>query len=371
MVRTGSRHFLGLAVVTGAAFLVLLFALEQLALAGVALSMLVAVLALFAWFSVHSGDGDVSASEAAAAGPGAGAAPWPVVTAAGIVLVAVGLVVDAVLVIGGIVVMLAGLAEWLVLAWSERSSADPGYNRDARGRLLHPIEFPVAAALGLGVVIFLFSRIMLAIDKASGALLFIVFGTLILVAGTLFAAGGGGRRVVSAAIVGAGAVGLLAGGVAGGTSGLRADLAEAREEGHYLHPECGPERAKYFDKHAERTVSLRASVAAIVEMRDGALVARLTGLEDRPQSTLTIPRSNPTTIIFRNEDGTDRRLVANLGVKTFEDGSTELIQDCTQLIEPGAEHALTLTIPKPAPADAPYTLTVAGVEGQAITLVVP
>jgi len=368
--RTGSKHFLGLTALAGVAYLVLLFTVEQLALAGVALSMLVAVLALFAWFTTSSGDGEVSASEAAA-GPGATSAPWPAVTAAGVVLVAVGLATNAVLVIAGLVVALAGLAEWMVLAWSERSSTDPGYNRGARGRLLHPIEFPVAAALGLGVVIFMFSRIMLAIDKATGAVLFVVVGALILAAGSLFALGRGPRRVVSSAIIAAGAVGLLAGGVAGGTSGLRADLAEAREEGHYLHPECGPEKSKYFDKHAEKTVSLRASVAAIVEMRGGALTAHLTGLADRPQSSLTIPRSNPTTIIFRNEDGEDRRLVANLGVTTFADGSTEIVQDCTQLVEPGAEQALTLTIPKPAPADAPYTLTIAGVEGQAITLVVP
>ena len=371
MFRTGSKHFLGLTALTGVSFLVLLFTVDQLALAGVALSMLVAVLALLAWFTASTGDGDVSPSEAARATTGAAAAPWPALTAAGVVLAAVSLVTNAVLVLGGLVVVLAGLAEWMVLAWSERSSADPEYNRGARGRLLHPIEFPVAAALGLGVLIFLFSRIMLAIDKTTGALLFVVFGALILAAGSLFALGRGPRRAVSAAIVAAGAVGLLAGGVAGGTSGLRADLEEARDEGHYLHPECGPEKSTYFDKHAERTVSLRASVAAIVEMREGALTAHLTGLQDRPQSSLTIARSNPTTIIFRNEDDADRRLVANLGVKTFEDGSTEIIQDCTQLIEPGAEQALTLTIRKPAPADAPYTLTIAGVEGQAITVVVP
>lgn len=371
MFRPGSSHFIGLTGLTGVSFLVLLFTADQLALAGVALSMLVAVFALLAWYAVLSRDGEVSPAEAVRTTPTAGAAAWPAVSALGIALVAVGLATNAVIVLGGVVVLLAGLAEWMVLAWSERSSTDEAYNRGVRARLLHPIEFPVAAALGLGVVIFLFSRIMLAIDKATGALLFVVFGALILAAGSFFAVGRGPGRLMSAAILGVGAVGLLAGGVAGGTSGPRTELVEAREEGHYLHPECGAEKSTYFDKRAERTVSLRASVSAIVEIRDGRLGAYLPQLVDRPAATLTIPRSNPTTIIFRNEDGVDRRLVANLGVKTFEDGSTEVIQECTQMTESGAEQALTLSIPKPAPADAPYTLTVAGLEGQAITLVVP
>lgn len=57
----------------------------------------------------------------------------------------------------------------------------------ARKRLLNPIEFPVLGAVGLGVLIFSFSRVMLAVDKQIGTALFIVIAVLLLVGGVLFA----------------------------------------------------------------------------------------------------------------------------------------------------------------------------------------
>ncbi|MFM8714059.1 MAG: hypothetical protein ACKOE7_11970, partial [Actinomycetota bacterium] len=112
--------------------------------------------------------------------------------------------------------------------------------------MLHPIEFPIIATLGLGVVIFAFSRIMLAISKSAGAVAFIVAASLVLLVGSLFAL----RPALKPALVGGicviGAVGIIAGGIAGTGAGLRADLVEAAAEGHYTHRECGPEKAKYF-----------------------------------------------------------------------------------------------------------------------------
>jgi hypothetical protein len=49
-------------------------------------------------------------------------------------------------------------------------------------------------------------------------------------------------------------------------------------------------------------------------------------------------------------------------------------ETCTQLIPQGAEQALTITYNKPSISqdnDKPFTLTVAGLEGQAIEVVVP
>jgi hypothetical protein len=46
-------------------------------------------------------------------------------------------------------------------------------------RLLHPLEFPVLGAVGLAVVIYSFSRIMLFISKEAGPAVFIVIGALI------------------------------------------------------------------------------------------------------------------------------------------------------------------------------------------------
>jgi hypothetical protein len=44
---------------------------------------------------------------------------------------------------------------------------------------------------------------------------------------------------------------------------------------------------------------------------------------------------------------------------------------CTQLISEGAEQWLTLTINKPSVSGEPYTLSVPGLEGQSIVVVVP
>ena len=75
---------------------------------------------------------------------------WPIVGALGGVLVVVGLVTYPLVFIFGIIVLLAATVEWMVQAWSERASADSSYNAAVRGRIAHPLEFPVLAAVGVG-----------------------------------------------------------------------------------------------------------------------------------------------------------------------------------------------------------------------------
>ena len=266
-------------------------------------------------------------------------------------------------------------------AWSESASDDPAHNESARQRLLHPIEFPVIATLGLGVVIFSFSRIMLAISKSAGAVVFMVAATLVLLAGSWFALRPALKGALVSAICVVGAVGIVAGGIAGAGVGLRTDLAEAAEEGHYLHRECGVEKSKYFDKKAMKTLSLRSNVTAIIELRNGQLSAVMVGFNE-PQQRVTASRANPVTFIFRNFDADERRMVASLGSAmaagaaapetTEGDGHAEKNETCTQLIPQGAEQALTVKYDKPSVAqDAPLTLTVPGVAGQAIEVFVP
>ena len=102
---------------------------------------------------------------------------------------------------------------------------------------------------------------------------------------------------------------------------------------------------------------------------DGTLVANVQGVNG-PQESVTIPRSNPSNILFRNKTEGEFRLVAHLGERAVTDGVVEKVELCTQLIPEGAEQFLTLTIPKPA-IDKPYTLEIAGVDGQSIEVVVP
>ncbi|MFM7492723.1 MAG: hypothetical protein ACKO2A_02310 [Acidimicrobiaceae bacterium] len=373
MFSTGFKYFFGVTVLSVVALIMSLALFEKLALVGVAISFLIAVGALLAGLSAFTSDGttrdaNTSTSELATQ------SMWPLVSAIGVVFLGLGLVTSSVVFFGGIVVLLAAMSEWMVQAWSERASTDVAHNTAARKRLLNPIEFPVLAAVGLGVVIFAFSRIMLTVEKSTGAILFIVAGALVLVAGSLFAMKPNMKRSVGAAICVLGALGIVAGGVAGAVSGEREELVEAAAEGHFSHPECGPEESKYFDKLAEGTLSLRSSVLATVVYQDGELLANVQGI-NAPQKSITVARSNPTNIIFRNATDGEFRLVAHLGgdkaAKSESGDKSHKNETCTQLVAPGAEQILTLNISKPSSAENVYYLHIAGAEDKKIEMVVP
>jgi len=373
MFSTGFKYFFGVTVLSVVALIMSLALFEKLALVGVTISFLIAVGALLAGLSAFTNDGttrdaNTSTSELVTQ------SMWPLISAIGVVFLGLGLVTSSVVFFGGIVVLLAAISEWMVQAWSERASTDLTHNTAARKRLLNPIEFPVLAAVGLGVIIFAFSRIMLTVDKSTGAILFIVAGALVLVAGSLFAIKPNMKRSVGAAICVLGALGIVAGGVAGAVSGERDELVEAAAERHFSHPECGPEESKYFDKLAEGTLSLRSAVSATVVYQDGELFANVQGV-NTPQKSITVARSNPTNIIFRNATEGEFRLVAHLGGDKVTEGESEekshANETCTQLVAPGAEQSLTLNVSKPSSAENVYYLYIAGAEDKKIEMVVP
>ncbi len=377
MFKVGSKLFLGLTGFAALTLVAYLIFVERLALGGVALSVVFAVLVGLSAviIMINDGDSEVQPRDVSLVR----ASMWPLVTVVGFVLLILGLVVAQVYFIFGIVVVLAALTEWLVQAWSESASDDAAHNESARRRLLHPIEFPVIATLGLGVIIFAFSRIMLAISKSAGAVAFIVLSSLVLLVGAIVAVRPALKSALVSGICVAGAVGIVAGGIAGQGAGLRTELAEAAAEGHFLHRECGEEKSKYFDKKAMKTISLRTNPVAIVELRGGVLSAIMTGFNE-PQKIVSVPRGNPVTFIFRNFDDAERRMVASLGTamvagaetSTEKESHSESNETCTQLIPQGAEQALTVTYAKPSIAqEDPLTLTVPGVTGQAIEVVVP
>ena len=377
MFKIGSRLFLGLTGFAAINLVAHVIFVEQLALGGVALSIVFAALVGLSATVLITNEGDDEAQPRDVAL--LRSSMWPLVTVAALVLFVLGLVVAQVYFILGIVVLLAALAEWMVQSWSESASDDPAHNESARRRLLHPIEFPVIAALGLGVIIFSFSRIMLAISKSAGAVAFIVAATAVLLVGAMLAI----RPRLKPALVGTicvvGAVGIVAGGIAGAGAGLRTELVEAAQEGHYTHRECGVEKSKYFDKKAMKTLSLRSNVAAVIELRDGKLTAEVYGFQGS-QETISVPRANTVTFIFRNYDAAERRMVASLGTAMAAATTDEPAKDehgaknvtCTQLIPEGAEQALTITYNKPSIAQGePFTLSVPGVDGESIEVLVP
>lgn len=370
MLNNGSKFFIGLTALTAVSFGVYMLLIHPSALGATALFGLVAATAFLATMVVFTRDGDTELGDSSATTEQPTASMWPLVGAAGAALLLVGTITTPIVTLFGIIFLLATFVEWAVQSWSERASSDSAYNATLRKRLMNPIEFPALAAVGLGVIIFSFSRIMLAIDKSAGAVIFIVLSTLILLVGVLFTFKPALKRSLVLSICVVGALGIVAAGVGSMSSGLREDLASAAEEDHYMHRECGAEASKYFDKLPLEGVSLTSSISTIIELSGGKLVARLQGINGE-QKSITIARANPTNIVFRNLDDGEFRLVAHLGEKMVTDGVKEKVETCTQLIPQGAEQALTLTIPKPAPAGEPFSLEVAGLSGQSIEVVVP
>jgi len=230
MFTTGSKFFIGLSALGAVSFAVYMVLLNPSSIGATALFGFVPAVALAAWLALWSRDGEPDeSSPASAVTPSAGM--WPFVAAAGTALVLVGTVTRPIVLILGGVVVASALVEWAVQSWSDRASADPAHNADLRGRIMQPLEFPVLATIGAGVVVLAFSRIMLAISKSAGAVAFIVLASLVLLGGVLFALRPGLKRSLVAGICTIGAVGLLAGGIGGASAGLRPDLVEAREEG--------------------------------------------------------------------------------------------------------------------------------------------
>ena len=66
---------------------------------------------------------------------------------------------------------------------------------------------------------------------------------------------------------------------------------------------------------------------------------------------LTLQRSNPSNIIFKNESNEERRLSIDLGTTTIEEDGEEIeipARLCTTLVEPGGAQLLTLTLGAPS-----------------------
>jgi hypothetical protein len=370
MLNNGSKYFIGLTVLAAVSLGVYMALIGPSALGATALFGLVAALSLLATMAVFTHDGDTELGDSSAIVKQPTTSMWPLVGAVGVALLLVGTITAPIVTLFGILALAATLVEWAVQAWSERASSDAAYNATLRKRLMNPLEFPVLAALGLGVIIFSFSRIMLAIDKSAGAVIFIVISTLVLLVGVLFAFKPELKRSLVLSICVVGALGTVVAGVGSMSSGLREDLASAVEEGHYLHRECGAEASKYFDKLPLEGVSLTSSIDSVIELSGGKLTAQLQG-SNAVQQSITVRRSNPTNIIFRNLDDGEYRLVAHLGEKMVTDGVKEKVETCTQLIPQGSEQLLTLNIPKPAAEGKPFFLEVAGLSGQSIEVVVP
>jgi hypothetical protein len=293
---------------------------------------------------------------------------WPAAAALGVAGLVVGVVSKPVVFKVAVVVVLAAAVEWMVLGWSERASADSDYNSGIRRRLLLPLEFPILAAVGLGAIVYSFSRVMLRIDKDSGKAVFGTIAAMVLFGGFVFASK---RNVAKRTVTGIctiGAVALFGVGVASAVQGQRTIEP---------HPTTADETAlcleggtnAEIDDHASQDVSAKSSVVANVYLQsNGVVVAYINGYPNEPKSEITVPRSTYVRVLFHNDLTTAQRLTARLG--TF--GSNPETVMCTTAVHEGKEAFLDFKIPKTnAASTTELLLMVPGQAGQQIRIVVP
>ncbi|WP_116995348.1 hypothetical protein [Desertimonas flava] len=336
-------------------------------------------------------DADVSVKDPTAATESAAAhhAPrpsiWPIVAGGGGVLLVLGLITYPVVFIFGVIALLAATIEWMIEAWSERASGDVGYNAGVRERIAHPAEMPVLALLATGVIVYSFSRIMLFLSKTGGPIVFGVLAALVLAVGAAVAYRPQLRNATVQAVAAVAVLGLVAGGVAAALAGPR-DIETHETTGALAtHGECETPDETHADNNASQTIGAKANVHGEIILRsDGTLVARTIGIPG-DHSAITITRSNPTNIIFRNESDDDRRLVLLLGEATAAEGadsgadageSTDAEhaareQLCTALAEADGSQLLTFEIGAASSETNHFEFVVPGVDNQSVEVIVP
>ena len=374
MITPGSKYFFGLTGLSLISAILYMVLVNPSDLGAVALLGLAASGALIGAMAMFTRDGDVYPDEEAVAANAVAGPPsfWPIVFALGAALVLTGLATVPVVFVLGIAVLIAGGVEWTIQNWADGASSDREFNEFARTRAISAIEYPGLAAVGLAIMAFCFSRVVLAISKGAGPILFVVVAASVLTVGVLIATKPSMKGKPTLLIAAMAAVVLLAAGIVGALSGERHELAVASSERNYdaANRECGAEASAHYDNRANKTVSLRSAVTATIFVKDGKVYAEAIGMPTKVD-TITIPRSSATSVMFRNLDEEKHRLVVHLGsTKVATTGVVEKVGTCTQLTGKKQEQVMTLKIPKPAAATEPYSFTVPGATGE-IKLVVP
>lgn len=380
MITTGTKLLVGSAV--AAAVFALIYGVTQGgALGTIGLLSAAAGLALLAGINSFVRDSNVSAMDtdsfeaSAAAQATARRSLWPLLTGVGVTAMTLGLATLPAFFIVGCIITFAGFVEWVVQGWSERASADRGYNSNARNYLIDPLELPVAAAIGFGVVAYSFSRVMLGLpSKPATVVAFSVVAALVLAAGALVGVKRGVSKTALGGTFGLALVALVAGGTVAGVNGER-EIEEHHTTAYYAQRgECGAEEIS-ADEHASQTVAGKSNVAAEVIFDGSSLRWESPGFVSGVDAAgvLTLPRSNPNNVMFRNESGSDARLVIEMNPRLDDNGEpTGPERICTAMTNAdGGVQFLTLIFDLPSFAvEDGYAFTVPGTDAT-LDVVVP
>ncbi|HTN79178.1 MAG TPA: cytochrome c oxidase subunit 4 [Acidimicrobiales bacterium] len=238
---------------------------------------------------------------------------WPLVAGFALSITAIGLVTERFVFLAGIFLLAAVTIEWMVRAWSDRASADPVYNQSLRDQVLRPIETPLYALVGGGIIVMGFSRVLLATSKDAAVIIFIIFGSALLlgaIVSTMSKEHAGGFGAVLLLVLGVAVItaGCIAVGVGERTFHVAAEEKEASRP---------------------NTVSDQASTCARVTVQGNQMTP----------NQVTVPKALVCNVLFTNADsGVKRRLVIETGQGT---------QVETGLVEGPARQVLTVRLTNP------------------------
>jgi hypothetical protein len=367
MFTTGSKLLIGSAAAAWLAAAVYGIAQEG-TLGTLGLISAAVALSFLAGLNLFVRDSNVSAMDpdgfdaAAAAQATARPSLWPLLVGLGVTTMTLGLATYRAIFVLGLIALAAGALEWVVQGWSERASRDAAFNSDVRHQFADPLEMPVAAAIGAGVVVFSFSRVMLGLpSKTATVVAFSVVAALILAVGAYL---GLQRGISKTAMTGAfslGAIALIAGGTVAGLNGERKTEEHHTTEYIAKRNECGTEETE-ADEKASQTVAGKSNNAEVV-LDESGLSANVVGY-DGNFAAMTLPRANPNNILFRNKTAEPARLVIELHPAVDQNGvplGPERL--CTALVDEGGVQLLTVYFQQPSFAvDGGYEFTVPGTD---------
>lgn len=185
-----------------------------------------AVMAALGGFTTAFRDGD---AEAVAQVQGTSTAPavlvptglsyWPLVTAFAAGVTIVGLALDPMFFVVGLVLLAVAGFSWTVRAWAERATGDGETNRELRHTLMDPLEIPVLAVVVAAIVVLSISRVLLAIPSSAATYVIIVLAVVIFAGTFLLASRPHLKRSVVLGVILVGGLVLIGAGIAGGIAG--------------------------------------------------------------------------------------------------------------------------------------------------------
>jgi hypothetical protein len=328
MFTTGSKFFFGVSAL--AAVSAVLHGIVTGDFAGTIVLVTAAIVAAFlGGFVSWMRDGDPRLTEQGVVGVPAAAAVtgtmWPLVGGFALTMMALGLAYDRRIFGVGVVLLIATIAEWMVQSWADRASADPVYNAKVRGRLAHPVEFPVLGFTIIAAVLFGFSRIMLSLPETGAIILFSVVGVLVLAVAVALARMDTSNHKV---LTGIGTLSVVALAVGAGIGVSR---------GEYHHEE---------KEEPNRAVAAKSNTLATVRATEGSMVWEH---DDGVVEEIVVPKGIAASVLFRNDTGKKAKLVVeSVVVKTDEAGVTTEVAFPyeTEEIEDGKVKYLTFVEPK-------------------------